>query len=50
MAQDYRITIAIAKHKRKAKQNASKEPNSATPNKIDYEKWMHKQLTQNKPK
>lgn len=50
MAQDYRITIAIAKHKRKEQMKTAKEPTSAVPNKTDYEKWIKKQLTQNKPK
>ena len=50
MAQDWRITIAIAKHKRKAQVKASQEANSLSPNKSDYEKWIKKQLTQNKPK
>lgn len=50
MAQDYRITIAIAKHKRKEQMKSAKEPTSAVPNKSDYEKWISQQLIKNKNK
>ena len=50
MAQDWRITIAIAKHKHKVRENALKEHNPAIPNKSDYEKWMSKELLKNRKK
>lgn len=50
MAQDWRITIAILKHKHKVRENADKHEKTPIVSKTDYEKWLKKQLTQNKPK
>lgn len=50
MAQDWRITIAIAKHKHKVRENASKEQNAPIVSKSDYEKWISKELTKSKQK
>lgn len=48
MAQDWRITIAIAKHKHKVQENASKEQKTSIVSKSDYEKWISKELTKSK--
>jgi hypothetical protein len=50
MAQDWRITIAIAKYKHKVRQEAPKHVKTSNLGKSDYEKWLSKELTKNKQK
>jgi hypothetical protein len=50
MAQDWRISIAIAKHKYKVRENASKGQKASIVSKSDYEKWISKELTKSKQK